>query len=890
MSSRSLRTLLSVLALWLSAPWLPAGADQWTSIGPDGGSVTALAVDPVGLEVLFAGTERGGIFKSVDRGVSWRPVNAGLSAQQPLGRVAVLALDPVHPSTVYASISGGGVFQSVNGGATWTPLLLNPSFPDPGIGAIAVSPAAPDIVYAGGYVSRDSGETWTRGIVTQFFFQSVAVDPKAAGVAYLATPAQGLFRTSDAGASWVPVAGSPPGIGALAVDPFEPTNLYAGTAAGRIYRSADRGQTWTLTFVLADSPNVTQIVPDPNVRGRLYATSAAGFFRSDDSGSTWSMISGLSGLAPLVFAPDPLSTAILYAGTGAGALRSTDGGASWGLANKGIAAFPISALATDPRLPSTIWAGVEGSPAAVARSDSAGGSWTFHPLPGATGVVSVATDAGNSDIVYAASRNAVFRSEDGGLSWSTSNGVPAPPVPLYSWSIRAFAADPRNPGTVYAGWGGGRGNMGSVSVSRDGGRTWRDSYPAVPLGSVQALTVDPASPGTLWVSSITGTWRSPDAGTTWAQTGPWPGFFTSFFAVDPANPTTLYGSGTGIQETGIWKSTDAGATWSRLASGRNDGGGPIVSDPSSNTLFIGGVGTVSKTSDGGATWIELARGLEPHPVKAIALGANATTVYSAPESRSVFAYSISRSGSQCVADATTLCLHGARFEVRVAFHSNDGLMGDGRAVPAASADTGSFWFFSGRNLELLVKVVDGRAVNGSFWVFSGALSDVAYTLTVRDAETGAIRSYDNPQGRVASIADTSAFPATGEPIDVEVPPSGYGPGTKGPSPCGDALCLWGGRFRIQARSASLRGPSGPAAAYPLTRDAGALWFFSPNNLELLVKVVDGRPVNGKFWVFVGALSNVEYTVVVTDMLTGKIRSYENPAGTLASFADTESFE
>jgi hypothetical protein len=82
--------------------------------------------------------------------------------------------------------------------------------------------------------------------------------------------------------------------------------------------------------------------------------------------------------------------------------------------------------------------------------------------------------------------------------------------------------------------------------------------------------------------------------------------------------------------------------------------------------------------------------------------------------------------------------------------------GAGQTVPLTS-DSGSFWFFSPGNLELIVKVVDGRAVTGHFWVFYGALSDVEYTITVTDTETGTSRTYSNPQGRLASVADTSAF-------------------------------------------------------------------------------------------------------------------------------------
>jgi hypothetical protein len=80
----------------------------------------------------------------------------------------------------------------------------------------------------------------------------------------------------------------------------------------------------------------------------------------------------------------------------------------------------------------------------------------------------------------------------------------------------------------------------------------------------------------------------------------------------------------------------------------------------------------------------------------------------------------------------------------------------GQAVPLTS-DTGYFWFFSSNNIELVIKVVDGRAFNQHFWVFYGALSDVEYTITVTDSETGAVRTYMNTQGRLASVADVIAF-------------------------------------------------------------------------------------------------------------------------------------
>ena len=104
------------------------------------------------------------------------------------------------------------------------------------------------------------------------------------------------------------------------------------------------------------------------------------------------------------------------------------------------------------------------------------------------------------------------------------------------------------------------------------------------------------------------------------------------------------------------------------------------------------------------------------------------------------------------------------------------------------------------------------------------------------------------------------------------------------------LCLDGGRFKVQvsARTPS-QAASLPAGATGITSESGAFWFFSADNLDLLVKVVDGRAVNGKTWVFLGAASNIEYTVTVTDTVTGAVKTYFNPQGALASIADIEAF-
>jgi lysophospholipase L1-like esterase len=111
----------------------------------------------------------------------------------------------------------------------------------------------------------------------------------------------------------------------------------------------------------------------------------------------------------------------------------------------------------------------------------------------------------------------------------------------------------------------------------------------------------------------------------------------------------------------------------------------------------------------------------------------------------------------CVADGETLCLGaGDRFQVTVTWTDFEGQTGVGHAV-IRTDDTGLFWFFGETNLELMVKVLDGRTLNDHFWVFYGSLSSVGYRITVTDVETGHRKIYVNPIGDMASVGDTSAF-------------------------------------------------------------------------------------------------------------------------------------
>jgi predicted esterase len=135
--------------------------------------------------------------------------------------------------------------------------------------------------------------------------------------------------------------------------------------------------------------------------------------------------------------------------------------------------------------------------------------------------------------------------------------------------------------------------------------------------------------------------------------------------------------------------------------------------------------------------------------------------YWPPDSmRKGFQFLVGKSyGVTCVADATHLCLQRGRFRVAVTWQDGTGRTGAGSVTPAAvSADSGVLWFFDPSNWEMLVKVLDGCAVNQRVWVFSAATTDVEYTLTVTDTVTNQVRSYHNKAGQnAAAVTDTNAF-------------------------------------------------------------------------------------------------------------------------------------
>lgn len=113
---------------------------------------------------------------------------------------------------------------------------------------------------------------------------------------------------------------------------------------------------------------------------------------------------------------------------------------------------------------------------------------------------------------------------------------------------------------------------------------------------------------------------------------------------------------------------------------------------------------------------------------------------------------------RCQASTEAACLQGGRFRATLTYNDFNGNRGNGKVATGRSADTSLFYFFEPNNWEVMVKVLNGCAINGHFWVYGSASTDVAFELKVEDLETGTERTYSNGIGQLADgITDGQAF-------------------------------------------------------------------------------------------------------------------------------------
>ena len=353
------------------------GGLQWRFIGPaaTGGRIADLAItrSPGQPAVMYVATTTGGVFKSLNEGVSWTPIFDYSGGMMSIGAIAVA---PSQPDVVWvgtgeadnrqSSSWGDGVYKSVNGGLGWQKMGLADTRH---IGKILVHPTDPNTVWVaavghlwgpnaerGIFKTTDGGATWKKVLFKDENTGAIdmAMDPRDPNVLFAALyqrqrkgwgfngggPGGGIYRSTDGGNTWTELKnGLPTGdkgrIG-LTTFPGDSRLVYAiveadPASASGVYRSTDRGETWQHLSALNPRPSYySRIYLDPRDANRVYIMgSNRGFYISDDGGRSFQDVFTNVHSEDHTMWVDPDNTNHLVIGGDGGVSISFDRGRTW---------------------------------------------------------------------------------------------------------------------------------------------------------------------------------------------------------------------------------------------------------------------------------------------------------------------------------------------------------------------------------------------------------------------------------------------------------------------------------------------------------------------------------------------------------------------------------
>jgi photosystem II stability/assembly factor-like uncharacterized protein len=559
---------------------------QWRLVGPfRGGRVEAVAGVKGNPKVYYFGAVGGGVWKTTDGGVTWKP----LFDQQSTQAIGAIGVAPSDPNTIYVGTGepslrnditfGNGMYKSVDGGVSWQHIGLEDT---QHISKVIVDPVNPNVVFVAA-VGHASGPNAERGV----------------------------FKSEDGGKTWKKVLFHDDNTGAidLSIDPANPHILFA--ALYQISRAP-----WALT---AGGPG-------------------SGLYKSSDGGETWTHIEGhgLPGgpLGRIGVAVAPNSTrvyALVEAKTAGGMYRSEDGGASWTLVNgdHNLSQRPwyFSQIFADPRDSDVIYS------LAYRMLRSIDGGRTFQSVSGShADHHALWIDPSDSRRMIEGNDGGATISVDGGGVWTPENNQP-------TGQFYHAITDNRFRYRIY----GAQQDSSSVSIAastRHGAIDDTDWYP-VAGGESGYIAPDPRDQNIVYAGAYAGTLTRLDLKTGEAQMiSPWPLFmdglsasqvrhrfnWTSPVVFSPNDPHTLY-NGAEV----IFKTTDNGMSWTAISPDltRNDktkqisSGGPVSHDDAGteyyDTVFTiaeskvkpgliwagSDDGLIHLTTDGGKNWSDV---------------------------------------------------------------------------------------------------------------------------------------------------------------------------------------------------------------------------------------------------------------------------------------------
>lgn len=633
---------------------------SWTRIGPspikapgfdlglEAGRIEAAAPHPMDPDTMFIATGSASIWRTTnwnDDPPTWDPLGDTQESLQ-CGGYHPLVVHPAAPNLVMGVMTGhgAGVLVSANGGISWQ-LLANPFFEGAQIGSIAVHPTNTNVMYVsvwwggpggGVYKSTDGGLNWSN-TTSSFHFggaSDVIIARWSAHTLFAClvwNNTSGVYRSSDAGATWTLQSGLPSGA-ALA----DAGRLSSGRKRGVVYasclsngsngvvvkraRTGNGGRTWTQ---LANTPGDVEtrswhlvLGVDPANDKRVICNDAYRLFESTDSGQTWSEAE--------TFHDDWVNVAFgkngqLVATADRNVYRRDSQTNAWKSKEGNLQVTQFYDITLDQSDPNTIYGIGQDQHSGMKFSNDL--EWSYLTAGDEIGRVRV--DPTNSSRLYVSVPRApngfVSRSTDGGQTWKVilmSTDFVANDYDFAYKAQKAFVIDPSNPKRLLIGTN----RVWETTNATAATPTWKAISPVLSSSAtpgdrfITALAVAPSDPttiyaatadGHLWLTSDGGaSWGALDAGLVGSSSGPDAGRIFDI-RIDPKNPVRAFA--VGGNASSVWYLDGVSLPWRRIVGDLPTylGTATILSDLplfATETLYLGTSRGVYRSSDLGLHW------------------------------------------------------------------------------------------------------------------------------------------------------------------------------------------------------------------------------------------------------------------------------------------------
>jgi photosystem II stability/assembly factor-like uncharacterized protein len=622
------------------------GFNTWTTGGPYGGHIQELVTHPLISTTVYAVATDVGLFASPDAGASWEII----LLEDWMTRIS---LDAQSPDVIYVG-GDGRPLRTMDGGLTWvdiTPQLdpwtrawnLYRPLAHPTEGCVVYlgkrTQEEPDVEPGGVYRSDDCGDSWAKwgdestGL-TDTHVIDLAFHPDDAKVMIAGTQSGNVFRSHNAGQSWVWQAHIGPRIEKLTYNPFGEHEAWIQTSPIRgesappyVYTSTNL-TAWTPVPAFdsgAGSQPVTDLAfPAPDT---IWAASGYGMV-STDGGATWSETQGwapvLAEDGAVSFGADPDAPNVLYGGHFFGGVsKSTDGGATWQRTSEGLAGVIPHALAVAPDDPEILYAYTTRG---MLKSQNGGRGWQSLDkwIGGKTGKHMLAVDPFTPDRVYLGQpcddAFCLWISEDGGESWREVIAAIPTSFSGHTTGIGVLSPHPTEEGHIFAGvsfypdHASDTPTGGGIFQSEDYGEQWTFLASTEPLSSVEEIHYDAVNPHQIYAGTGgTGIWRSTTGGSAWQQQTV-PGLAQPIgvndMATHPGRADVILVRLLSFAETAnpdglLYLSQDAGDSWTQLDEGTSNGGlwfAPPAPGMAPYMLYTGCGDSPCRSLDIGRSW------------------------------------------------------------------------------------------------------------------------------------------------------------------------------------------------------------------------------------------------------------------------------------------------